>query len=114
MNTLILKNKSNLGESKFSITALINQGDIDKFSLPQAWLGKEITLKPGEWAGYTGKTIKAIAGIKSVDLKDAEKGKEPRDPRMIVGLEKFSNTGRDKKKASFDVTPAMNSFLYGR
>ena len=114
MNNLILKNKSTLGESRFSITALINQDDIDKFKLPQDWLDKEITLKPGEWAGYTGKTIKAIAGLKSKDITDVEKGEEPRDPRMIVGLEKYSSAGRNKKKASFDITPVMNSFLYRR
>ena len=114
MDKLNLKSRSTLGESRFSITALINQGDIDKFNLPQDWLDKEITLKPGEWASCTGKTIKAIAGLKSKDIDDVAKGAKPRDPRMIVGLEKYTVIGRNKKKEFFDVAPAMNSFLYGR
>ena len=132
MDKLELKIKSSnpfaKGKSRFSVTILILQRDIDNFNIPQELLGQSVTLTPKAWAEitfpddtYLGQ--RKIAARCAADEKDRAKGRPERDQREIVGLEYYTtrNAGKDyynvekSVKAKYiNKSKAMNSFLFGR
>ena len=132
MDKLELKVKSSnpcaKGKSRFSVTILILQRDIDNFNMPQEWLGQSITLTPKAWADITYSDDvyhgqRKIAARCAADEKDRTKGRSERDQREIVGLEYYTtrNAGKDyyniekSVKAKYiSKSKAMNSFLFGR
>lgn len=116
------------GKSRFSVTILIKQIDIDDFNMPQEWLDQNIALSPKAWADITYKEDtyhgqRRIAARCAIDEKDRAKRLSDRDPREIVGLERYMtrNAGKDYhnrrntvKLLTTDKSSMINRFLLGR